>query len=57
MIKIDIPMPSSCLLCPLSHTDDESPFFDCYCDLLKRYIEEKDARKVQDDCPIEEVKE
>ena len=57
MILIDMEKPTSCLLCPLSHHSIESPFFDCYCNLLERHISAKKALNVQDDCPIREVKE
>ena len=55
MIKIDMPMPDFCLVCPMSHTYEESPFFDCYCNLLERHVIEEDAEKRQADCPLTDV--
>lgn len=53
MIMVDLEKPDMCVLCPFH----DMPFSDsdCYCNLLDRYIERKDSRKVQDDCPIIEA--
>lgn len=56
MILVPIEMPEYCLRCPMSHTYSDSPFLDCYCNLLERYIDEKQSKERQDDCPLQEEK-
>ena len=56
MIRIDIPMPENCLACPFGPTDEESPFFDVWCTLLKRMVAEYETKKRQEDCPIKQVR-
>ena len=57
MIKVDIQMPDSCIACPFGPTIEESPFFDAWCLLLKRLVEEHEVKRRQDDCPLMEVEE
>lgn len=55
MLKIDMPMPKSCLMCALAQSYADSPFWDVWCKPLQRYIDERDTNRRQKDCPLREV--
>lgn len=58
MIQIDIDMPERCLECVCLKLDKESPFFDGWCALLRRMVNDWAVRsRRQEDCPLKEVKD